>query len=214
MAEIWEERYTNSKGLIESQMNHNRFLLYKDMPNRSLEKVTYAIFFHNREISKDFSKSPQFKKKLNIIYKASSTYDWQDRAIAYDNHRSRLIQEKNFNKLNNFFSEEIDDAIQLPKIIKVELDEIIRQEYEEIIVDGKVIKRKIRPSDKIAMIQKLVNSYDTSVKSVGYIGNCGVSKTSAKNESTVKVKAETKSLFENKESYHKKITDELEDLLE
>lgn len=212
--EIWEERYTNKQGVTETQMNHKRFLLYRDMPNRSLEKVTYAIFFPQEKISKEFSKTPQFEKKLNIIYKASSTYDWQDRVIAFDNHNSQIIREKNQSQLHNFFSEELEDAIQLPKIVKVELHEIITQEYEEIIVDGQVIRRKIRPSDKIAMIQKLVNSYDTSVKSVGYIGNCGVSKTSSKNESTVEVKTDSVPLFADKESYHKKVTDELEELLD
>ena len=212
--EIWEERYTNKKGLTESQMNHKRFLIYRDMPNRSLEKVTYAVFFPNEPISQNFSKSTEFKKKYNTIKKSCGTYDWQDRAIAYDNHQSKIIQEKNFNKLASFFGDELDDAINLPKIVKVELHKIITQEYEEIIVDGQVIQRKIRPSDKIAMIQKLVNSYDTSVKSVGFIGNCGVTKTSNKNESKVEVKAEAESLFKDKESYHKKVIDELEDLLE
>lgn len=211
--EIWEERYTNSKGETESQLNHNRFLTYLNMQSRSLVKTTYAIFFPETKKSSTFSKTPQFKKKLNIIQKASSTFDWQDRAIAYDNYRAKIIQDQNLTKLTEFFGEELDDAINLPKIIKIQLNDIIKQETEEIIVDGQKIQRKIRPSDKISMIQKLINSYDTSVKSVGYIGNCGISKTQNKNESTVEVK-ESKSLFNDKETYHKQIKDDLQQLLE
>ena len=48
------------------------------------------------------------------------------------------------------------------------------------------------------MIQKLVNSYDTSVKSVGYIGNCGVHKTENKNNDSVKVSADVKAKLDNK----------------
>ena len=210
---IWEERYTNKKGLTESQMNHNRFLVYRDMPNRTLEKVTYVIFFPNQPISKSFTKSPQFQKKHNAIKKSSSTYDWQDRVIAFDNHNAQIIKEQNQNKLLSFFGDELEDAIKLPTIVKSELNGILNQEYEEIVVEGQVIQRKIRPSDKISMIQKLVNSYDTSVKSVGFIGNCGVSKTSNRNESTLELKTESKSLFEDKEKY-KKVSDDLEELLE
>ena len=196
--EIWGGRYTNKKGKTESQLNHKRFLIYRDMPKRTLEKVTQQIFFPEQELSKEFKKSQKFKKKYNVIAKASSDYDWQDRAIADDTHISEQIRNKNANTLTGFFGDELDDAIQLPKIIKIQLNEIVKQETEEIIVDGQKITRKIRPTDKIAMIQKLVNSYDTSVKSVGYLGNCGVHKTENKNNDSVKVSADAKAKLDNK----------------
>ena len=190
--------YTNKKGKTESQLNHKRFLIYRDRPNRSLSKVTQKIFFPNETLSQELTKTPQYQKKLNVIKRASSDYKWQDRAIAYDNHISEQIRNKNANTLTGFFGDELDDAIQLPKIIKIQLNEIVKQETEEIIVDGQKITRKIRPTDKIAMIQKLVNSYDTSVKSVGYIGNCGVHKTENKNNDSVKVSADVKAKLDNK----------------
>ena len=198
MAQVWEERYTNSKGKKESSKVFEMFQLFLEQPKpRSLKQLVADLCFDGN-CSEEIQKTTEFQRKYNSIQRNSSQYKWTDRANAHDTYwrkyysklKAELIAEKEFTQLATLF-ERMEDVHKNHR-------EFCDEQTEMVVVGDTLKERPIRKTAKIHSDNEYVNSTKAFWETIYLIKNGGTLKTSNKNTDSVKLSADVKTKLDNR----------------
>lgn len=210
--EIWEERYTNAKGQKESKKGFDLFQIYLDMPlPRQLTKFVSQQFFNGDE-STELKKSRKFIRKYNSVYKSYQLYDWDERATAHDVWLRRQNDEALVQMFNEFRAEQFPKAVERVNSLNERFEKINHNNTEIVVTKEGLKERPKRDSDRTRSEKENQESYSLALDDAIKLFTGGVVKTETK--SKVDVTSKGRKLFGDKETYHKQIVSDLEDLLE
>ena len=212
--EIWEDRYTNNKGQKESYKVFSMFQVFLQMPKpRSIKKLTSQLYFNNQHTPEVYD-SKQFRTKYNSIKKNSHLYKWFERAKEYDKHIIQETDEALIQQFNDFRLQELPNAIQRINGHNMTYQNIKSNDKEMVVTKQGLMERPKRDSDITKSEKENQEAYSLALEDVIKLVTGGVIRTENRNESSVELKSDSPSLFKDKESYHKNVDNDLEDLLD
>lgn len=179
--EIWEERYTDSKGKKESNNAFELFQYYLGMFPRNHKKLCQEVYFPDKKLEKTLINSKEFKKKLNTIYNYSTRFDWKKRCKEYN----KKVGPEKLEELERF---KTDMAIKCVKNAgesilyydkkKVENE---KRKTEKVVVNDELVERERRPNEVADTDLKIEKGKNLAVNNFFIIANRGVDKVETDN---------------------------------
>lgn len=204
--QVWEERYTNSKGKKESNNVFNLFQHYLKMFPRDYSKLVQEIYYPNEKLTKELQESSDFKKKLNIIYRYSSNFDWKERVAKRDEALARKLDEDIYIHSKEFIISTIVNAEQSIILFDKNKAEADAVEEEQVVVGDRLETRRRRQNEKADTLLKYENGKSLAIDNYFKMVNQGKIKTENTNKNTHTIKNDGVDYFKDKEEYGKEFS--------